>query len=108
MIKQAITEEGYYLLLMGELDLSMAEKFNEVVEPLAKEIGKKLTINLKELKYLDSTGIGIFVALIKIRESMDAPFIIQDVPPKIQRLFDITGISKFLTIEQSKQERKEG
>ena len=48
--------------LSGELDLSVAPDFRLVMEPLVGESGQDLIINLKELKYIDSTGIGILLS----------------------------------------------
>ena len=100
---------GYTLYLRGELDLSKAEQFRSLVDPLASEASKTLTINMRDLYYIDSTGIGIFVYLLKKRDKLNAPFSLEEIPPKIKRVFDITGISKFLfsTDEMNKSERTE-
>lgn len=108
-IHQEEHAKGYTLYLRGELDLSKAEQFRSLVDPLASDSSKTLTINMRDLYYIDSTGIGIFVYLLKKRDNLNAPFFLEDIPPKIKRIFDITGISKFLisTNEINKNERTE-
>ncbi|MHC2183579.1 anti-anti-sigma factor [Paenibacillus sp. PvR052] len=91
--------EANVLFLSGELDLGTVNEFRMAVEPLAANHSVPLKVNLRELSYIDSTGIGIFVAVLKIRKEKGGALIIQDVPAKIKRLFDMTGLSKFLTIE---------
>lgn len=87
--------------LTGELDLSVAPDFRLVMEPLVGDAGLDLVINLKELKYIDSTGIGILLSILKARHGMSAKFIVEDVPPQIQKLFDMTGIAKFFAPQEN-------
>jgi anti-sigma B factor antagonist len=95
-INQEDNANGCTLYLRGELDLSKAEQFRSLVYPLADNVDKTLTINLRDLRYIDSTGIGILVYILKKRDKLNAPFFLEEIPPKIKRIFDITGISKFL------------
>ncbi|WP_438349107.1 STAS domain-containing protein [Paenibacillus sp. FA6] len=83
------------VFLSGELDLSVSPEFRLVMEPLVGDSNVDLIIDLKELKYIDSTGIGILLSILKVRHSMSSKFIVQEVPPQIQKLFDMTGIAKF-------------
>ncbi len=96
-IKQEENNEAYILYISGDLDLAVVQQFRAVLGPVVKRPEKALILNLKNLNYIDSTGIGIIVSILKIRDGMHAPFIVQDIPPSIKRLFDLTGISGYLT-----------
>lgn len=87
--------DAHVLHLSGELDLSTAEIFRSVAQPLAAGSALPLKLNLRELTYIDSTGIGLIVALLKTRQSADARLAVQEVPAKIRRLFDTTGLTGF-------------
>jgi len=89
--------------LRGELDLSVAPDFRQVMEPLALNDKQDLVINLKELKYIDSTGIGILLSILKTRHGMEAGFMVKEVPDQIQKLFDMTGIAKFFAAQENSQ-----
>ncbi len=91
--------DAHVLHLSGELDLSTAEIFRSVAQPLAAGSALPLKLNLRELTYIDSTGIGLIVALLKTRQSADARLAVQEVPAKIRRLFDTTGLTRFLLVE---------
>ncbi|WP_397365459.1 STAS domain-containing protein [Paenibacillus larvae] len=52
---------------------------------------------MKELSNMDRTGLGVILPIIKTRHSLQAPLAVEDIPPKIQKLFDITGMIPFLT-----------
>lgn len=85
--------------LNGEFDLSAAPDFRELMEPLVGDENVDLIMNLKDLNYIDSTGIGILLSILKARHGMKASFLVQEVPDQIQKLFDMTGISKFFAVQ---------
>jgi anti-anti-sigma factor len=93
-----VTDVSNTLFLKGELDLSQAAEMRSTIDPLAAETGKSLVLNLRDLSYIDSTGIGMIVSILKTRDVLKAPFHVEAIPPKIQRLFDITGLTPFLTV----------
>src|SRR5260370_5054248 len=97
LINQEETSTEYNIYLKGELDLSVAPQLRSVLEPLVNKMDKTLVLNLKDLRYIDSTGIGIIISILKIRDELKAPFVVREIPKSIQRLFDLTGISDFLT-----------
>lgn len=96
-IDQEETEEAYLLFVSGELDLSVTAQLNAALDPIVSCPDKILILDLKNLKYIDSTGIGIIISVLKIRVAIQAKFIVREIPPAIKRLFDLTGISGFLT-----------
>lgn len=90
-------EEQVILYLNGELDLSAIPQLQGVLMPMLHRTDKALVLNLNELTYIDSTGIGVIVSILKARDQLKAPFYIREVPSSIQRLFDLTGISRYMT-----------
>ncbi|SDX66188.1 STAS domain-containing protein [Paenibacillus sp. PDC88] len=89
--------------LSGELDLSVAPDFRNTMEPLVANMDQNLIVNLKDLKYIDSTGIGILLSILKARHAKDASFMVEEVPGNIQKLFDMTGITKFFVPQENSQ-----
>ncbi|WP_435922434.1 STAS domain-containing protein [Paenibacillus sp. DYY-L-2] len=89
--------------LRGELDLSVAPDFRQVMEPLALNEKQDLVIDLRDLKYIDSTGIGILLSILKTRHGMQASFSVKEVPEQIQKLFEMTGIAKFFAPQENPQ-----
>jgi anti-sigma B factor antagonist len=96
-VVQEETQEQFVLYVSGELDLSVVPQMRAALVPVMNRTDKALILNLKQLKYIDSTGIGIIVSLLKLRDELKAPFFVREIPSAIQRLFDLTGISRYLT-----------
>ncbi|CAM4411932.1 anti-sigma B factor antagonist [Paenibacillus endophyticus] len=95
-VVQEETLDQFILHVSGELDLSMVPQLRMALEPVMNRTDKALILNLKQLKYIDSTGIGIIVSVLKLRDELKAPFFVREIPPSVKRLFDLTGISRYL------------
>jgi anti-sigma B factor antagonist len=95
LYKQSNGEENI-IYLSGELDLSAASELAAVLDSVVSLGDQSLTLDLKELRYIDSTGIGLIVSVLKVRTAMGASFRIQHIPARIQRLFEITGVARYL------------
>lgn len=89
--------------LRGELDLSVAPDFRKVMEPLVENEHEDLVIHMKELTYIDSTGIGILLSILKARKGMAGRFYVREVPDHIRKLFEMTGIAKFFAAQENSQ-----
>ena len=57
-----ITEEGNIATvhLDGEIDMDVTEKAKEVIMPLI-EAKKEVYLNLKDVQYMDSSGISVII-----------------------------------------------
>lgn len=90
------TEDRNIVRIIGELDLSKVGELCRALDPLIADTSRKLILNLKQLQYIDSTGISVIVSVLKARDREKAHFFVEEIPFKIQRLFDLTGITPFL------------
>jgi len=95
-IEQEELEKSIQLHIRGELDLAAAQTFRQALEAVVHREDKALILNLSQLTYIDSTGIGMVVSALKIRDELKAPLRVQHIPSTIRKLFDLTGISAFL------------
>lgn len=95
------TEHANTVYLHGELDLSKVSDLRCALDTFIADTSRKLVLNLNGLQYIDSTGIGVIVSVLKARDVLKAPFEVQEIPPKIKRLFDLTGITPFLQPNES-------
>ena len=59
-------ENGFWdVSLQGELDVSTADKLKEHLHNLADEKILDMKINLENLDYIDSTGLGAMIGVLK-------------------------------------------
>lgn len=84
--------------LKGEIDIYTAPKLKEALLPLTKVEGKILEINLDGVNYMDSTGLGVFISVLKSTRECNTHFKLINLQDRVLRLFTITGLSDIMDI----------
>jgi anti-sigma B factor antagonist len=102
------TPDNHLFYLRGELDLAVAPQLRAHLEPVLNQTNKGMVLNLKDLSYIDSTGMGIIIFALKVRNENNGVFLVEEIPPKIKRLFDLTGITKFIAGDSRNAKDAEG
>lgn len=74
-----------------ELEKSLADELNDV---------KELNLNLAELDYISSAGLRVILTLHKTMSGKGAKLIVSHPKDEVMEVFDMTGFSSFLTIEE--------
>lgn len=91
--------------LAGELDHHTAEQLKEQVEEKINKDGiKHILLNLEELTFMDSSGLGVILGRYKRLKQVDGTMIICAISPSIYRLFELSGLFKILQIVDSEEQ----
>jgi len=91
-------EEEVAVVLAGEIDAFTAPNLREELLPLAEGQSKIMMINLKDVSYLDSTGLGVFVGLFKKLKENGGELRLVELSDRVRRLFEITGLGNVMNI----------
>ncbi len=84
----------------GEVDIYTSPKFKEVLTNALKDNEGDILIKGENLKYLDSTGLGVLISILKKTKEMEHNIIVTDIKPNIKKLFNITGLDKVFIIKE--------
>lgn len=87
------------LFVAGEIDAYTAPQLREELLPLTEEKGATVAVDLSQVQYMDSTGLGIFVAAFKSSKKHGSEFRLKGMTPRVKRLFDITGLAEIIDHE---------
>lgn len=82
----------------GDIDIYTSNKFKEkVINSFEKNQGD-ISIDGSKLDYIDSTGLGALISILKRVKETNKQIIITNLKPNIRKLFDITELDKLFTI----------
>ncbi len=88
------------VLPVGEIDIYTSPMFKEEVLNIINAENKNLVINAEKLEYLDSTGLGVFMSILKAIKEKSLNIKLINIKSNIYKLFDITGLNKIFNIEE--------
>ncbi|MCZ2260425.1 STAS domain-containing protein [Sporosarcina sp. G11-34] len=89
-------------LIVGEIDAFTAPVLKERLISAQKGPGLQAELNLSEVTYMDSTGLGVFVGFYKAVKANGGHVKITGVNARLKRLFEITGLNEVMDIEIEK------
>lgn len=98
-IESKITDSGFAVVAVsGRLVLGKeVERLENTVRELLDKSQKKFVFDLSALDYADSSGIGTFVACLTSIRKSGGDLRVAAVNPRIQRLFQLTGVDHLMT-----------
>jgi anti-sigma B factor antagonist len=95
--KHQQSDKEILVTVAGEIDAYTAPKLREELSPFA-EGDNTIIVNLKNVSYLDSTGLGVFVSLFKQLKKNEGELKLTDLSDRLIRLFKITGLNNIMNI----------
>ena len=103
-------ENTCILAIEGEVDVYTSPQLKQDITQLAEKGVKHLIINLSQVEYLDSTGLGVLIGGLKRLRENEGNMALVGPGMRISRIFEITGLDKIFDIYPSEEEAaaKEG
>lgn len=93
-------DQGRFLVhLCGELDLATRRELQEVITAYAARPPSPVVVDLSEVTFLDSTGLGLLIALQRAAARNGCTLWVRKVPPHIARVMRMTGIGGVIATE---------
>lgn len=101
-LKDRRMETGAIVLTVaGEMDLYNANDFKKAVDRLMAAATTGLVIDLQELGYIDSSGIGALLYTFTRSKSAGTPICFANVHGSVRRVIELTSLLGFLPIADS-------
>ena len=92
-IKNRIYENTLYVILSGELDEHSAYQTRITLDDIFTNPNfNQVIIDLSELDFMDSTGIGVLVGRYKKLKDKNIPIFICNPSTHAERIFKMTGL----------------
>lgn len=99
-INKAISNQNVIITLKGRLDTMTAPQLDDEAKNINFDEVETVTLNLKDLEYISSSGLRVILALYKNLKSKGGNLKIVNVSNTIMELFSMTGMADYLDIEQ--------
>jgi anti-anti-sigma factor len=92
-------DQATVLAVGGELDLASTPALEEELGRVVESSGTKLVIlDLRELEFMDSTGLSVLVKAHQRAEESGKRFALVKGSQQVQRLLSLTGVAQRLTV----------
>lgn len=88
--------------LSGELDHHGAARARQQIDALIdKELPKKLCLQLADIRFCDSSGLGLIMGRYKKAKSIGADIAVSSPSREVEKIMRLAGLDKLIKIERS-------
>ncbi|TYB31624.1 MAG: STAS domain-containing protein [Candidatus Mcinerneyibacterium aminivorans] len=99
---EKIEEDIIKINLKGFLDAHTASDFEDLLTKLIDDGNIKFLVDLNELDYISSTGLGVFMGYIEQIRDKGGDIKFVNVPKNIYKIFSVLGFSTIYEIYDKK------
>ena len=103
-INLEVKQDVLCIRLSGELDHHSADELrSQAVQAIEKNKIRHIILNLEQLSFMDSSGLGVILGRYKQIKQLNGEMVVCAISPPIQRLFDLSGLFKIITLEPTEE-----
>ncbi len=70
---------------------------------MKKDGGELVIVDLENVSYMDSTGLGVFISALKATKEHNSELRLVSLQDRVERLFEITGLNSIINIDSTVQ-----
>jgi anti-anti-sigma factor len=95
-----VTEENNIstVFLNGEIDMDVTDKAKDVILPLI-EAGKEVHINLKDVEYMDSSGISVLIESHQKAMELGTKVTLKEISKSVLKVIMMAKLEQILNLD---------
>jgi len=91
--------DAWVAAVSGEVDIYDAPEMKERLHKCIDQTPADLVLDCASLTYIDSTGMGVLISVLKHLKDVGKEMKIVHLSPYIYKIFTITGLQNIFTVE---------
>ena len=103
-IENKLDKENYLIKVAGDVDASSSIHLDNAIAEAMKNEHKKILVDLAELNYISSAGLGVFMSYIQDFEKNEVKLVLFGLSERVRSTFQILGLDQLLRITDNKEQ----
>ena len=95
------------VVLSGDVDLHQSPNLHARLVEIAGERPKRLMLDLTDVPYMDSSGVGTLVEVFRRVSAYNGKMVLFGLNSRVRSVFEITKLDRFFTICESEEQAVE-
>ncbi|HHY83060.1 MAG TPA: STAS domain-containing protein [Clostridiales bacterium] len=96
-------DDTVYINIRGDISFSNAQEIRKKIADNIRKTDKKAIVNLSEVDFMDSSGLSIFITLLKRIKEQDGQLIIEYPQLGVQRFLEMTRLNEIIEIRKAEE-----
>lgn len=90
----------FSVALQGDVDLARVPQLHELVESYCSSDAVDVLVDLRDVTFMDSTGLGFMARLSREARDRDGTVTLTNLHPEVERVIRMTGMDQILILEE--------
>jgi len=90
--------ENYIIDVNGEMDLYNSYKLKELVMKMLEKKVRRFVINLENVDYIDSSGIGALIYICSTIKKLNLKLVITNIHGSVKKVIELTKLMGYFPI----------
>jgi anti-sigma B factor antagonist len=103
LVDEAVDDKTHVVSLRGEIDAATAPRLGSRLFGLADEGKRGVVVDLSEVTFMDSTGIGVLLNALRHFGTRHAQMVVVCPSDNVRRALEITGVSNIISVFDSRE-----
>ncbi len=86
-------ENSVFLKVHGDIEMMSIKTFKQKLFEIGQNTAKDIEIDLSEVDYIDSSGVGVLISLLKLQKKKEKELIIEKVSSKVLNVLKLSSLS---------------
>ena len=107
-VSSRAVEGGFVVDAQGDVDMQSSPKMREELRKLVAQKPSLIVVNLKDVSYIDSSGLATLVECLQSSRKIDARMVLTGVGETIKDIFELSGLNRVFDIKKNEGEALSG
>lgn len=86
------------IIINGDIEMMTIKSFKQKLFEIGQQIDKDIEIDLANVDYIDSSGVGVLISLLKLQKKKGKELIINKVSSKVLNVLKLSSLSDVFNI----------
>ena len=87
------TNDKVNISVKGDIEMMTIKNFKQKLFEIGETIKKDIEIDLSDVDYIDSSGVGVLISLLKLQKQKGNTLTINKVSPKVLNILKLSSLS---------------
>ncbi|MQY04894.1 STAS domain-containing protein [Actinomadura macrotermitis] len=93
--------EHTIVALTGDIDVHSSQRLRELLIELVGAGSRRLVVDLDQVTFLDSTGLGVFVGIFHRLRAGNGTLAIAGGAPRVREVFHVTQLTRIFPLHET-------
>ncbi len=92
------TNEQVNISVKGDIEMMTIKSFQQKLFEIGEKVNKNVEIDLSDVDYIDSSGIGILIGLLKLQKQKGKSLLLINASPKIINILKLSSLANYFKL----------